>query len=128
MIARAVTSGVVAMIWLLSNQSISQGAPTPTDGANVVLNRQIATMVYSQTPSGTLHPSVLEVRSPRTATDQTRQTRRPDWLSSPTFIAIASRFTSAERFLHYRHGGVDANFWGVLNRSRAVRVEYSIHL
>jgi len=125
MIARLVTFGAVAIVWSLSNQSIAQSAPAPTAASNVVLNRRLASMALAPAPPSTLRPSMPEVLFSRTPPDQER---KPNWLSSPAFMAIASRFTSVERLLHYRRGGVDANLWGVLNRSRSIRIEYMIRL
>src|SRR5579864_2782502 len=115
MVTRVVTFGAVAIVWLLSTQSIAQSAPAPPAASNVVLNRRLASMAFAPIPSA-LRPSMPDVLFWHSATDQKQ---KPDWLSSPTFMAIASRFTSVERVLHYRRGGVDANFWGVLNRSRS---------
>jgi hypothetical protein len=126
---RAVTPAAIAviaaMIWSLSSRSIAQSAPAPAGEPNIVLNRQLASMVFPPTRSSPTHPSVMVASYSRTAVDQQR---KPDWLSNPVFLAIASHFTSAERILHYRHAGIDANFWGVLNRSRTIRLGFSVRL
>jgi hypothetical protein len=116
---------VTAMIWSLSGHSIAQSAPAPAGEPNIVLNRQLASMAFPPTRSSPIHPSALVASYPRTAVDQQR---KPDWLSNPVFLTIASHFTSAERILHYRHAGIDANFWGVLNRSRTIRLGFSVRL
>jgi hypothetical protein len=133
MFGRAVTpaavAAIAATIWLLSSRSIAQGAPTPAGEpngeSNIVLNRQLASMVFPPTRSIPVHPLVSDVSYPRTAVDQQR---KPDWLSNPIFLAIASHFTSAERILHYRRAGIDANFWGILNRGRTIRLGFSVRL
>jgi len=122
---RLVTSIAVAVIWLLSNQSIAQGAPASTGDPNGVLNHRLALMALAAAPSRTVHASGLENLSPLVVADEQRT---PDWLSSVTFRAIVWRFTSAERFLHFRQGGLDANFWGVMNRGGRLRIKYSIRL
>jgi hypothetical protein len=122
---RVVIIAAVALIWLLSNQSIAQSASTSTGDPNAVLNQRLALMALTPAPSRTVHASGLENLFSRTAADEQR---KPAWWSSVTFIAIASRFTSAERFLHFRQGGVDANFWGVMNRGGRLRIKYSIRL
>jgi len=82
-------------------------------------------MALAPAPSRTVRTSGLENLFSRTAADEHR---KPGWWSSVTFIAIASRFTSAERYLHFRQGGIDANFWGVMNRGGRLRIKYSIRL
>jgi len=82
-------------------------------------------MAIAPAPSRTVRTSGLENLFSRTAADEHR---KPAWWSSVTFIVIASRFTSAERYLHFRQGGVDANFWGVMSRGGRLRIKYSIRL
>jgi hypothetical protein len=125
MSVRVVTLTAVAAIWLLSIHSIAQGAPASTGDPNAVLNHRLASMALTPAPSRTLRASGLVDLFSRAAADEHR---KPDWCSSVTFRAIASHFTSAERFLHYRQGGVDANFWGVMNRGGSLRIRYSIRL
>ena len=123
MFARIVRLAAVAVIVLLSMRSMAAGAPPPAGEPNV-LNRQLAAMVLPA-PSRPAIPSVFVAASPRAAADHQRL---PTWLSSAAFLALAARFTSAERILHYRHGGFDANFWGVLNRGHNIRLEFSARL
>jgi hypothetical protein len=130
MFARAVTLATVTIVWFLGTQSMGLSAPTPTGASIDVLNHQIASMIVTANatmpapPVGPSRSSALERFSPRTAVDR----RIPDWLSSPTFLLMAARFTSAERILHFRHAGLDANFWGVFNRSRGIRVRFIVRL
>jgi hypothetical protein len=130
MFTRAVNLIAATIMWLIWNQSIALGAPTPTGDSILVLNQQIATMILPTTaprplqPLGAARHYPLEGLSPRTAVDHSK----PDWLSSPSLLSIATRFTSAERILHYRHAGFDANFWGVLNRGRGIRVRFFFRL
>jgi hypothetical protein len=124
MFTRAVTAAAVTIIWILSVQPIAQGAPLPADGSIVALNRQLASMVLASPTPSPVHPALVNGFLPRTAVDQ----RKPQWLSNPTFLALAARFTSAERLLHYRHSGFDANFWGIVNRGRGVRIGFSVRL
>jgi hypothetical protein len=127
---RAVILAAVIVSWLIWNQSIASAAPTPTGESIVVLNQQIATMIRPTIaprpvqPLGLARHSAFDGFSPRLAVDQ----RQQDWLSNPTFLSIAARFTSAERILHYRNAGFDANFWGVLNHGRGIRVRFSVRL
>lgn len=130
MFARNVSLFVVAVTWLLSNQSIARAAPTPAGDSMIVLNRQIASMilplaaprpVQSMRPTGS---STLKGLPALTAVDQ----RKAEWLTSPAFLAVAAGFTSAERILHYQHAGLDANFWGILNRDRGIRIRFSVRL
>jgi hypothetical protein len=124
MFTRIVRLTVLALILLLSNHAKAEGAPPPGGESNVVLNHQLAAMVSPAPPRVVAQPA-FEARSPRTAVNQQPA---PSWFTSPVFLAIAEHFTSAERILHYRHGGLDANFWGVLNRRRSVRIEFSARL
>ena len=123
--ARVVALAAIVVLWLLSIQSIAQGAPVSTGDPNAVLNHRLALMALAPAPPRTVRTSGLENLFSRTAADEHR---KPAWWSSVTFIAIASRFTSAERFLHFRQGSVDANFWGVMNRGGRLRIKYSIRL
>ena len=122
---RVVALAGVALIWLLSIQSMAKGAPAYAGDPNAVVNHRLALLALAPAPSRTVRASGLENLFSRTAADEHR---KPTWWSSVTFIAIASRFTSAERFLHFRQGGVDANFWGVMNRGGRLRIKYSIRL
>lgn len=130
MFGRKVILFVVAVTWLLSNQSIARGAPTPAGDSLIVLNRQIASMILppaAPRPMQPLRPtgsSTLKGLPALAAVDQ----RKSAWLTSPGFLAVAAGFTSAERILHYRHAGVDANFWGILNRDRGIRIRFSVRL
>jgi hypothetical protein len=47
-------------------------------------------------------------------------------LLSPAVLSIASRFTKAERLLHFQSRGLDANLWGALNGGRGVKINYVI--
>jgi len=123
--ARGVIVAAVASIWLLTNQTIAQSAPVSTGDPNAVLNQRLALMAVTPAQSRPVRAPELGNLFSRTAADEHR---KPAWWSSVTFIAIASRFTSAERFLHFRQGGVDANFWGVMNRGGRLRIKYSIRL
>src|ERR1700692_1829488 len=120
---RAVILAAVIVSLPIWNQSIASAAPTPTGDPLVALNQQIATMIRPAIaprpiqPLGLARHSPFEGFSPRPAVDQ----RQQNWLSNPTFLSIAARFTSAERILHYRYAGFDANLWGVLNRGRGIR-------
>ncbi|HET9343958.1 MAG TPA: hypothetical protein VFO25_13705 [Candidatus Eremiobacteraceae bacterium] len=125
MSVRLVTLTAVAVICLFSSQSIAHAAPVSTADQNVVLNHRLALMALAPAPSRIARASELEDLFSRTAADEHR---KPDWWSSVTFKAIASRFISAERFLHFRQGGVDANFWGVMNRGGSLRIKYSVRL
>ena len=53
--------------------------------------------------------------------------QNPSALLSPVLLNFASRYSKAERFLHFRSGGFDANFWGELNSSRSVHLRYVVH-
>jgi hypothetical protein len=127
---RAVILAAVIINSPIWNQSIASAAPTPAGDSIVVLNQQIATMIHPTIaprpvqPLGPARHSAFEGFSPRLAVDQ----RQHDWLANPTFLSMAARFTSAERILHYRYAGFDANFWGVLNRGRGIRVRFSVRL
>jgi hypothetical protein len=127
---RAVVLAAVIMSCPTWKKSSASPAPTPTGDSMLVLNQQIATMLRPTVaptpgqPPGQARRSPFEGFSPRVAADR----RQPDWLSSPTLLSIAARFTSAERILHYQHSGLDANFWGVLNRGRGIRVRFFIRL
>lgn len=122
---RVIVLTVVAVIWLLSVHSIAQGAPASTGDPNAVLNHRLALMAVTPAPSRPVRASGIEDLLSRSPADERR---KPDWWSSVTVRAIASRFTSAERFLHFRQGGIDANFWGVMNRGGRLRIRYSIRL
>ena len=130
MFVRAVTLTAITIAWLLGNQSLARGETTQTGDSIIVLNHQIASMIRTANapipvqPVGPPRPSAQQGLSPRTAVDQ----RKPDWLSNPTFLSMAARFTSAERILHYRHAGFDANFWGIVNRGRGIRVRFFVRL
>ena|SRR5690348_8699034 len=124
MLIRVVTLAAIAVIWLLSIQSIAQGAPASTADPNAVLNHRLASMALAPAPSRAVRASGVENPFSRAADEH----HAPDWWSSVTFRAIASRFTSAERLLHFRRGGVDANFWGAINRGGSLRIKYSIRL
>jgi hypothetical protein len=130
MFVRAITTTAVAIASLLIwNQSIARAAP-PVGDSIVILNHQIASMILTANaplpvqPVVPRRPTALEEFSPRTAIDH----RTPDWVSNPTFLMMAARFTSAERILHFRHAGFDANFWGVLNQGRGIRVRFFVRL
>lgn len=125
MSVRLVTLTAIAVIWLLSTRSMAQGAPAPTGDPNAALNHRLALMAIAPASSRTVRESGLESLSSGAATGEHRE---PGLWSSVTLKAIASRFISAERFLHFRQGGVDANFWGVMNRGGRVRIKYSIRL
>jgi hypothetical protein len=125
MSVRVFALAAIAVIWLLSIQSIAKGAPAATGDPNAVLNHRLALMAVAPAQSRTVRTSGLDNLFSRTAADEHR---KPAWWSSVTFIAIASRFTSAERFLHFHQGGVDVNFWGVMNRGGRLRIRYSIRL
>jgi hypothetical protein len=130
MFVRAVTLTAIIIAWLLGNQSIAWGAPTPTGDSIIVLNHQIASMILTANaqitvqPVGPPRPTAVQRLSPRSAVNQ----GKPDWLSNPTFLLMAARFTSAERILHFRHAGFDANFWGIVNRGRGIRVRFFVRL
>jgi hypothetical protein len=123
MLTGIVRLAVLALILFLSNHAIAEAAPPPNGESNIVLNRQLAAMVFPAPPRPVM-PMMFSGVSPRAAVDQ----RTPSWLTSPAFLAIAEHFTSAERVLHYRHGGFDANFWGALNRRHSIRIEFSARL
>jgi len=120
-----VSLAAIATVWSLSNSSIATSAPAPTGGSNFVLNRQFAAAVFPSIPPKRVHLSASEGLPPPT---DAGQHRKPDLLTSPTFLAVAARFASAERILHYRAGGFDANFWGAFDRGRGIRIGYSVHL
>lgn len=129
MFVRAVTLATIAIvvpiIWLLCNHSIAQGAPVPIAGSNTALNRQLESMAFPPARPSPARTAMLEVTSPRTPVERASE---PNWLTSPAFLAIAAHFTAAERLLHYRRAGWDANFWGVLNRNRVIRIGFSVRL
>jgi hypothetical protein len=130
MFARAVNLFAATIIWMIWNQSIALGAPTPTGDSILVLNQQIASMILPTTaprplqPLGPARHYPLGEFSSRTAVDHSK----PVWLTDPTLLLIATHFTSAERILHYRHAGFDANLWGVFNRGRGIRVRLFFRL
>ena len=129
MFARAFTLSAVVIVWL-TMQSIAQAAPGPSVESIVVLNHQLQSMVVPSTapraihPVVPFHPSMMGTFSSRAAAGQPK----PDWLASPTFLLIANHFTAAERILHYRHAGLDANFWGVFSSNRSVRIKFFVRL
>jgi hypothetical protein len=129
MFARAVTLAAVVIVWL-TTQSIAQAAPTPSGESIVVLNRQLQSMVVPSNVPRTInpvipfHPRLLDGFSSRAATGKPKS----DWLSSPTFLLIAAHLTSAERILHYRRAGFDANFWGVLSTGRSIKIKFFVRL
>ena len=123
---RIVTLGAIALIGLSSMQSIARGATASIGDPNAVLNHRLASMALAPAPPRRVRASAgLGDLFSVAAADEHRE---PEWSSSVTFKAIASRFTSAERVLHFRQGGVDANFWGVMNRGGSLRIKYSIRL
>lgn len=122
---RGVMPTVVALVWLLSVRSTVHGSPASAKDPNSVLNHRLALMALAPAVPRAVHAADLENLLPRVAANEHRN---PDWWSGVSVNAIVSHFTSAERFLHFRHGGVDANFWGVMNRGGSVRIKYSIRL
>lgn len=41
-------------------------------------------------------------------------------------LKIAQQIQGADRLMHFRGHGIDANLWGVLSRGRGVSVQYSV--
>jgi len=122
---RVVTVAAIAFGLLLSNHAIAVGAPSPAGEPNAALNRQLASLAVSPAPLSRIRPAPLVGLFAPVASE--RLPKR-NWLSNPSIMAIAARFTSAEQILHFRHGGFDANFWGILNRGRGIVIRYSARL
>jgi len=66
---------------------------------------------------------------PRTLPAITVRRAEPQRLGSfvpAKLLKIAQQVQGADRLMHFRSHGIDANFWGVLNRGRGVNVQYSV--
>lgn len=109
----------VVIVVAAANRAIAGGAPVAN--GNAALNRQLATMASTSAPIPAALPAIQQFSTP-TPIDKRAN---PSWFSSPAFLAIAAHFTTAERLLHYRHGGVDGNFWGMLSSDHRIKIQFS---
>jgi|SRR5580700_10044569 hypothetical protein len=112
-----------ALLWSLT--STAHCAPVPTADVNAALNRQLATIAVSAISTDPLRAPISR---PTAARVTIGDGRIPSMTFSPTIAAIAARFASAARIMDIRRGGFDADFWGVFNRSRSIKLGFSIGL
>lgn len=111
---------------LLGRPLLADCAPTGPAGAAFTLNEQLSSI--AGTPDAPRQAHVPTPASPSFARPAARQTSGLALLHSPALLAVAARLTSAERLLHYRHGGVDADLWGVFGRTHVVKLGYSVKI
>ena len=121
MIRRIAVVAVLAAI-ALAHPSQALAAPTNGDARVVSVNRQLAALAATPPQAA---PQTFQVRQPTAAAVAPPAGR--SILLSPAVLAMASRYTAAERLLHFQSHGFDANLWGALNSSRSIRIHYVVH-
>jgi hypothetical protein len=77
--------------------------------------------IDGQADGNSVHPRALPAITVRHTEPQALGSFVPAKL-----LKIAQQVQGADRLMHFRSHGIDANFWGVLNRGRGVNVQYSV--
>ncbi len=75
----------------------------------------------AQADSTTVRPRTLPAITVRRT-----QRQAPGSYVPAKLLKIAQQAQGADRLMHFRGHGIDANLWGVLNRGRGVSVQYSV--
>jgi hypothetical protein len=101
-------------------------APTGSDQDVSTLNRHLAVLV--EAPGRERPASAVTAQAPAAPEILLQSGQKPTqpWQLTPAILAWATRYTHAERLLHFQTHGLDANLWGALNGGRGVRIKYVI--
>jgi hypothetical protein len=116
-----------ALLATATYPQVALAAPTGSDQDVSTLNRHLATLV--DVP-GREHPAPAAAATSQapaaTPIPELGQKPTQAWQLTPAILAWATRYTHAERLLHFQSHGLDANLWGAFNGGRGVRIKYVI--
>lgn len=116
---------VAVMIVAIACPSLAADTRSGPDPSVGTINRHLETIVDV---SSTTHAAASEQPGPPVNIGVTgiHQRPAPPPLFGPTIMSMVAHFNSAERILHFKTHGLDANLWGVFNGGRGINVKYSV--
>ena len=115
----------IAALLCASTPALAGALPVAGGDASVaVLNQHLATLVVAAQPQVPPKPAAGVPRNGSGARFVNVARSRPVHLA-PFLLELAGRYNRAERLLHFKSHGFDANFWGAVGGGR-VKLSYGV--
>lgn len=127
MSARVSATYALAIAALLCASAPALAGVLPAAGGDAsvaVLNQHLATLVVAAQPQALAKPAAGATHKVSGTRFVSVAQSRPVHLA-PFLLELAGRYNRAERLLHFKSHGFDANFWGAVGGGR-VKFSYGV--